>query len=30
MDQLIQVYWDYFGSNAMGESLARAVAQRQT
>ncbi|RYN48215.1 hypothetical protein AA0118_g11899 [Alternaria tenuissima] len=30
MDQLIQVYWDYFSSNAMGESLARAVAQRQT
>ncbi|KAB2099047.1 hypothetical protein AG0111_0g12618 [Alternaria gaisen] len=30
MDQLIQVYWDYFSSNAMGESLAIAVAQRQT
>ncbi|KAH8621854.1 hypothetical protein IG631_23476 [Alternaria alternata] len=30
MDQLIQVYRDYFSSNAMGESLARAVAQRQT
>jgi len=29
LEDLEQVYWDYFSSNAMGETMAKAVAVKK-